>query len=334
MFDVITIGTATRDVFLTSTAFKVLRDPAHLEKIGFKTGEAECFALGSKIEISEPIFTVGGGAINAATTFKRQGLKTAALIRLGDDLSGQAILNFLKNEDITPIAVTAKNYGTAHSTILLTAAGERTILVYRGASGNLSSQEIPFRKIKSRWVYLAPGQIPLSIIQQIVGYLKKHGIKIAINPSKHYLDSVVKKPEQFLRNFDVVILNREEASYLTGVAYKNDRAIFKKCDGIISGIAVMTDGAHGAKASDGRYLYTAGVFKEKKLVDRTGAGDAFGAGFVAGLISKNDINYALRLASANATAVVEAIGATEGILSKKDLMVNRFKYLDLDVEPL
>ena len=53
-FDVITIGTATMDVFLTSRFFKVLKDRKHLEKIGFFVGEAQCFALGSKMEIDKP----------------------------------------------------------------------------------------------------------------------------------------------------------------------------------------------------------------------------------------------------------------------------------------
>jgi sugar/nucleoside kinase (ribokinase family) len=103
---------------------------------------------------------------------------------------------------------------------------------------------------------------------------------------------------------------------------------------LIDGIAVMTDGARGAIVSDGRYIYRAGIFKEKKLVDRTGAGDAFGSGFVAGFILKKDIHFALRLASANATSVVEKIGAQAGILRRKDFNLARWQYLDLDVEPL
>ena len=48
----------------------------------------------------------------------------------------------------------------------------------------------------------------------------------------------------------------------------------------------MTDGAGGVLVSDGHIIYKSGVFKEEKVVDRTGSGDAFGAGFIAGLIQK------------------------------------------------
>lgn len=334
MFDVITIGTATRDIFLRSSLFKTLHDPKHLEKLGFKTGEAECFALGSKLEVEKPVFTVGGGAANAAVTFARQGLKTAALIKIGDDALGKEIVRGLKEEKITPLPMVDKKEGTSYSTILLTPQGERTILVYRGASEDLEKKEVPFRKLKAKWAYIAPGGINFLLMQEIVMHLKRQGTQIAMNPSKNYLKLGAERLKGLLKWLDVVIMNREEASLLTGMRYENERGIFKKFDGLIDGIAVMTDGPNGSKVSDGSYLYSAGIFREKKLVDRTGAGDAFGSGFVAGFIERNDIHYALRLATANAASKVEQIGAQTGLLHKKDLNQSRFKYLDLDVEPL
>lgn len=334
MFDVLTIGTATRDVFLLSPLFKVLRDVKHLQKLGFKTGEAECFALGSKIEVERTVFGVGGGATNSAVTFSRQGFRTAALVKLGADEAGEAVLKSLKKEKIVPIALKSASDGTGYSTILLTRGGERTILVYRGVSDDFKKEEIPWRKLKSKWAYIASGEIPLPLMKNIVSHLKNNGAKLAMNPSKFYLNLDKSKLKEIFSYLDVVIVNREEASYLTGIDYKNERGIFSKFDEFIQGIAVMTDGASGALVSDGRYIYRAGKFSEKKLVDRTGAGDAFGSGFVAGLMQENDINYALRLASANATSVVERIGTQAGILKKADFNEKRWKYLDLDIEPL
>ena len=343
MFDVIAIGTATRDVFLTSPLFKVLRDPKHLEKIGFKTGEAQCFALGAKVEVQKIAFATGGGAANAAVTFARQGFQAAVIARLGDDELGKTVVAGLKKEKVKPLVHFDKSLGTAYSTILISPDGERTILVYRGASEVFQKKEIPFRKLKAKWAYIVPGQIALSLMSDIVNHLKKNGVKIALNPSRHYLELGVERLKPIFNRLDAVIMNREEASYLTGVSYNNERGIFKKLDDVVPGIAVMTDGSRGAKVSDGKYLYSAGIFSAKggsasggkeKIVDRTGAGDAFGSGFVAGLMAKNDINFALRLAAANATSVVEHIGAQEGILTKSDFSKPRFKYLDLDVEPL
>jgi len=77
MYDVITIGTATQDVFLKSRDFKVLKDER------FITGQAECFALGAKIEVPDIFFTTGGGATNAAVTFARQVLKLPQFAKWG-----------------------------------------------------------------------------------------------------------------------------------------------------------------------------------------------------------------------------------------------------------
>lgn len=334
MYDVITIGTATRDVFIKSSLFKVLKDPQHLKKIGFKTGEAECFALGSKIEIEQPVFTTGGGAANAAVTFSRQGLKIGALVKVGADDAGGAIIQNLKEEKIKPIIAGDEKYGTAYSTILLAPGGERTILVYRGASGEFKKNEIPLRKLRAPWFYISPGTIPIALMEAVIGHLKSKGAMIAMNPSKSYLEGGVKRLKTILQKLDAVIVNREEAAYLTGVDYSEARKIFEKFDEIMPGLAVVTDGPRGAQVSDGQYLYRAGIFKEKKLIDRTGAGDAFGSGFIAGLIEKKDICFALRLATANATSVVEAVGAEAGILSKKDFKNKRWQYLDLEIDPL
>jgi len=340
-YDIITIGTATRDVFLTSPLFKVLRDKRHLKKIGFATGEAQCFALGGKIEIGEPVLATGGGATNSAVTFSRQGLKTAALIKIGEDQAGKDILEELKKEKISVLNLLKANTGTAYSTILLAPGGERTILVYRGASEDLTLKEISLNSLKSKWAYVSPGKMSLETISRIFNHFHKNKTFIAFNPSKYFIEMGLKKLKPFLEKTKVFILNREEASYLTGVDYHKEKEIFKKLDESVNGIAVMTDGSNGVLVSDCCRIYKAGVFEEEKAIDRTGAGDAFGSGFVAGLIQTREkcekglcgvdnIEYAIRLGSANATSVIEYIGAKKGILTKEEFKESkRFKNLSI-----
>lgn len=324
MFDIITIGTATYDIFLKSRFFTPVKDLRLAKKLGFPTGQAECFAFGGKLEIEEITAASGGGATNSAVTFSRQGLKTAAVFKIGNDIFGELIVKELKKEGIQTLLSVDKDIPTGYSTILLSPQSERTILVYRGATGTMRLIDLPFSKIKSKWLYITPSTIPYSAVTKLFQYASQKNIKVAINPSRYYL-----RKSPLLGRAEVLIMNQEEASYLTGVKYEKTGQVLRKLFKMIKcPITVMTNGPQGAWIKAGSKLYKAGIFKEKKRVDRTGAGDAFGSGFVAGLIKKpNDIQYAIRLAGANAASVVEHIGAKKGILRQKDFTQRRWKKL-------
>ena len=327
---VLTIGTATRDFVLKGDFFRIVHDPKHLKKAGFSTGEAQCFAvgLGGKVEIDKPVFSLGGGAANSAVTFARQGFSTESIIKIGRDQNGKEILDFLRQEKVRVTPVFDKNLGTSFSVILISSDGERTILNYRGASKDLLISEIPKKEFDADLVYVVPGAIEVGVVASVVAKLKKRGALIAMNPSGHYLVLGAKKLQPIFDYLDIIILNREEAAALTSRKYEDEEGIFKKFDGMVGGLAVMTDGPKGVMVSDGRSIYKAGIYKEKCVADRTGAGDAFGSGFVAGLLQKSkgkikkfekeDILRGIRLGSANATSKVEKIGAQAGILTKRE----------------
>jgi len=344
MFDVVTIGTATRDVFVESDLFKIVRDPAHLERLGFPTGEAQCFALGGKIEIGRPTLSFGGGATNAAVTFRRQGFRTAAVAKIGDDENGSAVFGNMKAHGITSFMPKDKKEGSAYSVILLSPSGERTILSYRGASEDLKINEVPVSKIKAKAAYIVPGRIDFKVIYGLASALKKKGSFIAMNPSSHYLEMGAKRLAPLLKITDVITLNREEAAALTGEKFEHEARIFKAFESLMPGIAVMTDGPNGVLVSNGRNIFSAGVYKEKRIMNRTGAGDAFGSGFVAGLLKHGELSrtasddailHAMKLASANATSVVEHMGAQKGILTAREFTSQpRWKALKINVKKI
>jgi sugar/nucleoside kinase (ribokinase family) len=234
----------------------------------------------------------------------------------------------------------SKKHPTAYSTLLLSKNGERTVLVARGASNDLQATPALLNKAKAQWVYITPGAIPFAVISKLVNHFSAQGAHIAINPSGHYLKFGVRRLQPLLKKAHVVILNREEASRLTGASISNERGIFKRFESLFGGLAVMTEGSKGVMVSNGKTIYKAGVFKEKVLTDRTGAGDAFGSGFVAALLklspgvkpgeayAAHAVEEAIRFASANATAVVEKIGAKAGILYASQFVRDaRFKNL-------
>src|SRR3989344_6361078 len=119
MFDIITIGTATRDVFVKSKEFHVDNDHHVLG------GKALAMPLGAKLEISEMHFGTGGGATNAAVTFARQGFRTAAICELGSDTGGAAIIRELKAEKVhTGFMRVNRGESTGYSILLHPEGGE------------------------------------------------------------------------------------------------------------------------------------------------------------------------------------------------------------------
>jgi len=343
MFDIITIGTAAKDVFLKLPGARIIRDKKELEHLHISIAEAICLPFGSKMEVEELISAIGGGAVNAAVTFSRQGFKTAAVFKIGGDFFGKEIISSLKKENIKIFSSEDKKNPTDYSTVIIGQNGDRTILVHRGASGNLQKKDIP--SLKTKWLYIAPSNIPFSVINSVVSEAKKKGVMVAMNPSRFYLKIGLETLKPLLNKINVIIVNREEASILTGVSYNDEKAIFHKFDELINGVAVMTEGKNGGVVSDCCHIWRYGIFSNEKIIDATGAGDAFGSGFIAGLIKSGEecqknachslnIEYAIRLGLANAASVVEKIGAEAGILTAEQFKSSRWRSVNIKTATL
>jgi len=81
-------------------------------------------------------------------------------------------------------------------------------------------------------------------------------------------------------------------------------------------VVVVSDGPNGVGATDGKTYVQAGMYEDVRVIDRLGAGDAFGSGFVCKWAEEQSLKEAVTFASANSTSVVSQIGAKTGILRK------------------
>lgn len=312
MFDIVSIGSATRDIFINSDDFESFDMP------DFSTGKALCFPLGSKIEIKNIVFTSGGGGTNTAVTFARQGLATACVGVIGKDLNGQEVLNELAKERVeTKYFQKHDDDHTAYSVILVDSSGERTILSYKGEGQHFDASKIYFNQLQTKWLFLDSLGGHYDLLEKAVNWAVANGIKLATNPGGKELKHGLEKLKPFLNNFSIVIMNQEEASNLVRIDYKQEGDIFKLMDKVIGGIFVMTKGSGGVVVSDGKNIYRAGV-PDSPIVERTGAGDAFSSGFVSEYIHSGNIVKAIQFATANASSVVTQYGGKAGILKKDD----------------
>jgi sugar/nucleoside kinase (ribokinase family) len=170
-----------------------------------------------------------------------------------------------------------------------------------------------------------------NILKKIIQFAVSKNIKLAINPGWHEINWLKKNPK-WIDKFEIFICNQEEAAYFTGISYNKEKKVFKKLDDLVKGIVVMTKGEDGVSVSDGKTLWKAKVLKKKRVIDVTGAGDAFASAFISTFVKKNKINEkvveeAIRIGIANAFSVIKHIGTKPGILYKKD--IKRFKNLKI-----
>jgi ribokinase len=312
MLDIITFGSGTRDFYMISPDFRV----TGIKK--FVRGKGLCLSLGSKIEVENILFKSGGGGTNTAATFANQGFRTAWCGMVGKDFGGQAIIQDLKKIGIdTSFILISSRKHTNYSVVLTTPGEDRTILVYRGASGEVGKRDIPWSRLKAKWFYLAPlsGRL-CAVFEDLVNFAHKNKIRVAVNPGNCQLSFPKSILKRIFKKVDVLILNQEEAALLTGVSYQKETDIFRKTNQMIKGIVIMTKGPGGAVVSDGKYIYRAPALLGSRVADRTGAGDAFGSGFISEFIKTNNIEKSIQFATANSSSCLKIWGAKEGLLKK------------------
>jgi ribokinase len=302
---ILTIGKATQDVFLTST-----KEFAPYEHKGVAY---EQLPLGKKIHLDEVIFSTGGNATNAATTFARQGIHSQWMWAIGTDVASRAILHELDHEGIdTRHAVELDSYRASYSTLLLAPTGERTVLNFPGSNLPNTGYPLVFDCIKDAdWLYLSSIN-NMKLLEKIVSIAAQHQTKIMMNPSGLEL-AEKEKLKSLFSDVTVLAVNKEEAQEVVEGSTLEELThhALRYCP-----VVIISDGPNGVVASDGKTLVRAGMYEDVPVVDRTGAGDAFGSGFLSQWAQGSTLEESIIFASANSTSVVTKIGAKEGILHK------------------
>jgi len=312
MFDVITFGSATQDVFMSSKKLKIVKSD------DFDTKKGLCISLGSKMHMDDVFFAMGGVGTNSACTFGKQGLKTAYFGAVGRDVFAESVKAELQKHNVSlDLLRESDEYPTAFSVILSLPEVGRSILEKYGACHELKADDLNFNDIRAKWFYVGSlSSHSHEMLVPLLDFAKSEGIYVSSNPAGSLkTEEGAKELKSVLDKIDILILNQEESGKLAGIDYEKEDEIFEKLDEWVKGIVVMTKGPEGVIVSDGKHRYSAGIPKSG-MVDRTGAGDAFGSAFTAGYIETEDIVHAIQLGTANATSVLQEMGATNGLLRK------------------
>ncbi len=307
-YDVITVGSATVDAFITTDS----------ELVKIKTREHEedliAYPSGTKILITDLTFSTGGGGTNTAVSFSRLGLKTGFAGSLGNDENAQKIISLLAKERIDFLGHQV-NSQSGYSVILDSIEDDRTILTFKGANTFFSVESLPLQRFKARWFYFCSFvDHAFHELEKLADFAQKNSIKVAFNPSSYLAKQGKGLLANILSKTTALILNTEEAAYLVGTNTPKDT--LKELSALGPQTVVVTDGKNPASV-----LHKGAMYKvlppPATVVESTGAGDAFGSSFVAGLVMKDDPVYAMKMALINARSVLSWHGAKEKLLTKE-----------------
>ena len=307
MVKILTIGAAVQDVFLSHSP--------ELKPVSDKTAD-ELFLkieLGSRNDVNNINFSTGGGATNAAVTFARQGLDVQFMGTIAHDPAGNAVLDDLDKEGVdTSLISYSEKLHTGYSVVLLASTGERSFLTYRGASTHYDIKNFDLSESDADWIYISSMAGNMEILDKIFTQAKQLKIKIFFNPGKGELTQL-SKLKVLLEDVDVLSVNHEEAQQIVNGDSLDE--LIRRILNLVP-VVIISDGPDGVMASDRKVIVRAGMYEDVKVIDRTGAGDAFGSGFLSHWSIGKSLKDSIVFASANSTSVVTKIGAKAGILHK------------------
>jgi ribokinase len=328
MSDVVTIGSATMDVFVEC-------DDANVVSVRKKDHSTDfmSYPYGSKLEIKAFDTQVGGGGVNTAVNFANMGYDTSVIFKIGDDIYSKGLFDFFRNKSVNLDSIIQdKKDSTGFSIILTSFEGDRTVLAHRGANAHIRKSEIDFEAIKNaKLLYIAPlNGDSNKLLDDIVKYAKENDTLVCFNAGTTGIKKGFNYLKKILALADLVVMNKEEASMATGIYLRQDtkevkyshelihpdlKEMFKKLKVSDYQAIVITDGGNGSYAYNGREYYYCPCF-EGPVTSTLGAGDAFASTFCAAMDKYNlDIAKSLVAASINSAGVVSEFGATQGLLT-------------------
>ncbi len=250
---------------------------------------------------------VGGAATNFAIACTRLGLSCALLAAVGDDPLGELALRFLREEGVDVECVSRVPGARTGIALILWAGQSRGLVSCRGANDLLSPEHIDVAYLASSRLVLA-ASIRLRVVEAIASACSELDIPLFLDPGGTLASHRLAELRRVLKAVKAFLPNEVELSKITGL--KDVRAA---CEAIASSdveLVAVKAGPRGCFVYDGERLSHVEALRPGRIVDPTGAGDAFNAGLALGLLRGLDPICSARLGVALATLKLGRLGAS------------------------
>ena len=270
----------------------------------------------------------GGCAHNTGIDLAKIGIKTAVIGKVGSDGFGDFMVGSLEKNGIDCRGVARdREVATSATMVMVHGDGERSFIHYIGANATLTDADIDFEIIKSSKIlhvagaFLMPG-FDGEPTARVLKKAREMGVTTALDTAWDSRGNWMKLLEPCLEYVDYAVPSIEEARMVTGRHEPEDVAKALMDKGV--GVVALKMGSEGCYIRSSDIELRIPIYKVRAL-DALGAGDAFAAGFLAGLVNGWGLERTGKFANATGAFCVTALGATTGIRSQE--AIEEFVYI-------
>ena len=255
--------------------------------------------------------TVSGGSVaNSIVGLSQLGNKTGFIGKVSDDEFGGKYEEGLKKEKVEYLYSKKKEeLPTGTCLILVTPDSERTMCTFLGTAGKINENDINSDAINDSELILLEGYLwdegePKKAFDKAISTAKKVAMSLSdqfcVDRHKPHFLNLVRN------NLDITFANEQEIMSLIEAKDFEEVINFSK---ELKKLIIITRGEKGSIAIKGEEIYECGVQKNLKIVDLTGAGDLFAAGFLHGYVNKMSIRESLKKGTDMSSNIIQRIGA-------------------------
>ncbi len=302
MYDLVSVGTTTIDMYFLGGDLKVHDDKFDL-------------TCGNKYFVDSFQESIGGGATNVAIGAAKLGMRVALVTEIGQNSFKRVIFEKLDLHAISYKHCLISHHFRNFSTVLLRDDGEKTVVNYRSPHTDFLKQ-LPSDELfaKAKCLYLGHvAQVSVYHRTMLLRTARKHGLMTYVTLGSDDLLQAHDHIADLINHTDVLILNREEFAEYARVGVEhlilkdNIMHIYRHLP--LPSLLVITDSSRGSYAYDGQSVIYQPAIPVTKIIDSTGAGDGFCAGFIHSYHKDKHLSAALKAGAQYSAHKLSHLGA-------------------------
>ena len=273
-------------------------------------GSEELALISRRMRSLEHTRASGGSTANTIKALSHMGVETGFIGKIAQDEFGLFFNSELENADIRTALIRKQSGSTGIASTFISPDGQRTFATYLGVSAELNEKDITPELLEGYDILYVEGYLVQnhSMIEEALRMAKDRGMTVCLDLASY---NIVENDRDFFHTLlsqytDIVFANEEEGRAFTGKSPEEAaRELASLCQ-----LAIVKCGSHGACVCSGSDFYSCPAEKVDNIVDTTGAGDYFAAGFLYAYIHNKSLEECLHMGAFLAGTIIQVIGTT------------------------